>query len=310
MNVEEILDLLTKASKDLSNFPYDRILNAINSITISDLFGVRVPKGQVVLRARPSKGKDFSNIEEVSYPKSTIAFGRANRPSNPMFYGAITSKPEENYLDQLVLLFLELLELKRTNITSEGEKKLTVGRWFNDEDLFVFVMIFHEEYLKKNSHLIEGFHNYLDIIKQSSNNISQLQILKFIAADFAKSNINSDNDYKISAAFVESMLKKSLIKIDGIIYPSVRCEGEYFNIALTPECVDSKMSLHEVVTTTVYYKNKVVINDYEKEAFLKPGEKDFYLSDIIDPNYHYGRTRILKALDEEVKKYYEIKKIE
>jgi len=118
-----------------------------------------------------------------------------------------------------------------------------------------------------------------------------------------KTSIDNDNDYKISAAFVEAMLKSSIYKLDGIIYPSARTEGKYLDIALTPKCVNNYgISLKNVVTTRLYYKNGYIIPDYEKEAFLKPEETEFCLTEIFDKNMHIGKENAFKQLEKEISK--------
>ncbi len=238
----------------------------------------------------------------MSYPKTTSTFGRAHRPRYPMFYGAITSKENQDHLDMMATTFAELLEIFRTKLSTEGEKKLTVGRWFNTEELYVIGMVFHDDYLKKNSDLIGVYQSYLQYLQRFKQNDLQIEILKLIAKEFAKPQISDDNDYKISAAFVESILsKKSIYELDGIVYPSVRSEGQYFNIALTPECVNKKMRLHNVVTTTVYHKDGFMVNDYEKEAILNSGEEQFVLTEIPDKFVNMGKVKTLEILEQHIR---------
>lgn len=301
MNTKEILEILSEASRNLKNYPYDRILKAINSIALTDILGFRIPAGTSILRARPNTNKDFSHVSDISYPPTTNTFGRAHRPGHPMFYGAITSKENQNYLDMMVTVFAELMEIFRTKLINEGERKLSIGRWFNNDELYVIGMVFHDDYLKKNPELIGVYQNYLQYLQRFKQNESQIEILKLISKEFAKPSISDDNDYKISAAFVESILtKKSIYKLDGIVYPSVRCEGHYFNIALTPECINKRMRLQNVITTTVYYKAGFVINDYEKEAFLSQGEKQFVLSEITDKGLNLGKAKTLEILEQHI----------
>ncbi|MCX6245256.1 MAG: hypothetical protein NTU98_11190 [Bacteroidetes bacterium] len=295
-----IYNTLVKARENLKVFQYDHLLRVIDSIPMSHMLGVRILKGSMIFRSRPTEDYDFSTVEELSYNKKTTSFGRAHRPGFPIFYGAIATRPDEDYLEQLAQVYSESLELIRNKITTKGEKKLTIGRWISDEDLFIIVMVFHEPFIDMNSHLRELYNKYLPYIAQFTKNDLNLKILKLISNEFVKTNILTDDDYKISSAFVESILKRSLIEVDGIIYPSVRCDGENFNIALTPKCIDLRLSLTDVITTTLYFKNDVVVSDYEKQARLLPGEKNFILKKITDPKIHLGKERTLKALEEQI----------
>lgn len=58
--------------------------------------------------------------------------------------------------------------------------------------------------------------------------------------------------------------------------------------------------MENVLTTTVYFKDGVVINDYEQEATLVPGEQGFILKEITDPKLHFGREKTLEALYQEI----------
>jgi len=301
MEQSEIVYKLQKAKINLDKFPYDQLLQIINSMSLKDILAFRIPAGTMILRARPNTEVDFSCIDQISHPPNTNIYGRANRPGHPMFYGAITSNPSENYQDMMATLFAEILEIFKQKIITEGEKKLTIGRWFNDADLLVIGMIFNDNFLQEKPDFQGLCADYLTYLLRHKHNKYHLEILKLISNEFAKSVISNDNEYKISAAFVEAILNNSIYKLDGIVYPSVKCEGKYFNIALTPDCIKEKMELLNVFTTTVYYKEGFVINDYEKEAFLNIGEKDFFLSDICDDNLHFGKDKTLALLDDYIK---------
>lgn len=240
MEAREILNTLRKASERLISFPYDQILKVINSMELTDMLAFKIPKGTVILRGRPCLNQDFNHVDQLSNPQVIKSFGRAQRPGFPMFYGAITSRPDESHLNMMVTIFLEIVGDVTKRIKTEGEEKLAIGRWIVTEDITVCGMIFHEEYLKKNTGLLNFYNQYLKYIRQFEQNKYQIEILKFISSEFAKPVIATNDDYKISAAFVESVLSKSLVRLDGIVYPSVRAEGDYFNIALTPECVNKK----------------------------------------------------------------------
>lgn len=300
MGAKEILNTLRKVRRSLKSFPYDEILKLINSMELTDMIAFKIPKGTVILRGRPCLSHDFNHVNQLSYPRVVKSFGRAQRPGFPMFYGAITSRPEESHLNMMVTIFLEIIGDVTKRIKTEGEEKLAIGRWIVTEDLTVCGMIFHEEYLRKNLGLLDFYNKYLKYISHLEQNRHQIEILKFISSEFAKPVIGTDDDYKISAAFVESVLSKSLVNLDGIVYPSVRAEGDYFNIALTPECVNNKLRLGNVLTTTEYFKDGIVINDYEKEATLAKGEHDFKLKEIKDPKLHFGKEKTLEVLNQEI----------
>ncbi len=66
----------------------------------------------------------------------------------------------------------------------------------------------------------------------------------------------------ISAMFSK---KACDLGVDGILYPSVKMKGTGLNISLTPECVNSKLSLVSAIKCKVYKKcKKVIINNLKK----------------------------------------------
>jgi len=63
-------------------------------------------------------------------------------------------------------------------------------------------------------------------------------IAKFFADQFAKSNIKTPHDYKISSFFANTlreMNNSSKVKFDGILYPSVAHRFRGDNVAIFPE---------------------------------------------------------------------------
>jgi|GEM_PF-3167550 len=303
MTLNKPLSDLLLAKRNLNKVSYNSILKLINRFQLSHVLCVWIPKNTMIFRARPNENdEEFTSVDQISYLKEPVKFGRAHRPGSPMFYGSIASPEKEDGFDCIATIIAESMAIFRNKFPVESEKKLTIGRWSTNDDLCVIGMIFNKTFLENNIYFRDLKNDYLTFLDQHRNNPFQIEFLNFISDEFMKTSIDSDNDYKLSAAFVEAMLKGKY-ELDGIIYPSARTEGKYLDIALTPKCVNnSRISLKNVATTRLYYKNGYITLDYEKEAFLKPGETEFCLTEILDKSEHIGKENALKQLEKEISK--------
>ena len=79
-------------------------------------------------------------------------------------------------------------------------------------------------------------------------------ISNFFAEQFAKSEIRSPNDYKISSFFsdyIKRVNEMSRITFDGVLYPSVAHKYRAENVALFPESLD-KLEFVKCLSVTCY----------------------------------------------------------
>ncbi len=155
-------------------------------------------------------------------------------------------------------------------------------------------MIFYEKHLLKNEMFRPLYESFMDTNK---SNDKIRAIMDFIAHEFAKAEIKSHNDYKISAAFTDLIFRNYKEEIEAIIYPSVRIDGDGFNIAMTPEFVNRYITLQKVFTMRMYFKDGLGALDYEKMADCIHEDNTFELTPITEPNVTKGRDWCRQEID-------------
>ena len=119
------------------------------------------------------------------------------------------------------------------------------------------------------------------------------KIVGFLASEFAKKETDNDYNYLISSLFAERMIEKGLA---GVLYPSVRTNGDGFNVAIHPEYVKYSMKLSAVGVCTVYKKGKKTIVDNESVTYLSDGDENFKL-EPVKSKYHIGREKVFRELN-------------
>ncbi len=191
-----------------------------------------------------------------------------------MFYAtAVPEKLNQGELDNMrVIGVAETIPMLRDKQKS-GYKKISFGRWIVNEDLNLLAIIHKDSYYHANSftrELVEAFTLTSrsvpkDIFEKS------LTIQTYLAEEFSKEKINGDYDYMISAIFAEIAIKQGY---DGVFYPSVRVQGQGFNIAITPEAtkklaiyVAGECSIYKVKDHTIIGNDAIVELDGKQENF-------------------------------------------
>ena len=83
--------------------------------------------------------------------------------------------------------------------------------------------------------------------------------------------------------------------LDGVFYPSVRTQGQGFNVAIKPEIADSHLELVVAGECSIYkYLDHTVI-DNDTIVEVEPNQTNFVFN-AVDPVYHAGETECLKQL--------------
>ena len=144
--------------------------------------------------------------------------------------------------------------------TTSGYKKISFGRWLVEEDIHLLAIIHKKEYYQANNYtreLVNAYKEFLKIQDQELIEKSQ-KYQQFLADEFSK-EITNPLDYMISATFTDIVVNNRKVKIDGVIYPSVRTSGEGFNIAITPEAC-SRLGLYVAGECSIYkHKDHTVV---------------------------------------------------
>ena len=153
MNPREALDKLVMLSPILEHVPYEEIM----AIMKESIVKIPIPLAKLKVdtfidRARKNIGETlFPDVHEnLSYIKdpNVLAnfltdYGRANKPHQAMFYGAI----ESTLIDtQRVTAIAETSELfrNRNGVSYDGEL-YTVSRWKNNSELTLTEIVFAPE---------------------------------------------------------------------------------------------------------------------------------------------------------------------
>jgi hypothetical protein len=254
MEIEKIIKHLqdshqTKCSKI-------EILELIKKVNLTCYIVVHFKSGTPIMRGRPNKPNErFEKKSDYSYKPQccNTAYQRASTPNNTMFYGVVpnTVKDIRNITSEELLGMRTCIfrEVFHNGIDVVENPKISYGRWRvkNEVQLNVLAIIHEEKYVKSNILLRELRTAYDSFLNQNiDQNIrnNSLKFGTFLANEFSKANISIDKDYMISAIFSEHILENQ--NFDGVLYPSVRAEGTYFNIAIKPEAVNSKLELTDV----------------------------------------------------------------
>lgn len=222
---------------DLSKISVDDLKNKLNlCFPILNFGEVLWDSRYHVFRVRRNYANDFTpynNLCNIGLPPADkTPFGRANNEFDPIFYGSHEGD-------------LALFESCQ-NVTEQDRfepQNFTMGIWKvkANETLRLVPIIDSDKVLKVRDEL----RNINELNEKqheewftSKKVIEALRIIrKFFSEQFAKSNIKSTNDYKISAFFanaIKDMNKLAPIKFDGILYPSIAYKFKGDNVTIFP----------------------------------------------------------------------------
>ncbi|NOZ47042.1 MAG: RES domain-containing protein [Chlorobi bacterium] len=286
----------------------NHILKNIKSLTFPELFieierlGLKNTAGNFIrplrkngekeriYRARPTRGKIFNHVSQLSYNPWPNKIDRASTPCSPMFYGAISAN-ENDY--PILTNFSELNQILRSKSLEYDEQEIAIAEFEVKEDFLAAGIIFCEKFLKKNKQYVKLYEE----VKQ--NSMHDFNILTDFSNMFSYTEKDKYYDNRITATFMHFLLANNE-KIDAIIYPSARLEGEGTNIAIHPQAVKDKLICKRVLITKAYMDKGYVIYDEIKKADTINTDGSFELIDIKDPRIHLGRELCLRTLYETI----------
>lgn len=299
--------------KDLIEFE-DHIEHTLKKLPASQ---IKIKKGRAIYRCR----KYNLPIKSLFYFESDLSFrtdlgnifnfGRCNVQNDSVFYGSMVSysnhkngvndKPQmidPGYITA-ILETTKLLDPPKSSEVSEGVEIYGVGMWEATEDFDVFIMPPNEVW-KKESELTKKLleiHEKNMIQVKASDEIREFY--QIMGSEFSKYMHDKPNaEYGISALFSFHTVKSA----GGVAYSSVKTEHNGFNIALTPDTINSKFKFkragigelwkfgkdfHFRLTETaerdqgiplVY--NKVGVHEFSVEKMI-----NYYKNKGIDPNH-------------------------
>lgn len=237
---------------------YDVILNDLHPIPFPIIDLVPDYEYSHVYRARRNIKKEvFKEITDISShcnPKDIIKYGRCNIPGQSTFYGA-ENRPTSN----MEVINKEILDNSEYII-------LTNGRWKIKKRIRMGILVHGKDVIKVNPYIKQKYDEFQAFLNegypQQQNIINRL--LQFISDYFSRPFDESvDNEYKLSAAFYNYILKRC----DGLIYPSVKIIYEGLNYAFP----------HNKFTDNYIELDRALINVLKKEE--DGNFKDFYFTE-------------------------------
>ncbi|HXB08736.1 MAG TPA: RES domain-containing protein [Puia sp.] len=176
----------------------------------------------------------FKNISNIGLaPANKTPGGRANNEHDPIFYGSHQGD---------LALFESCQNLPEYDRFTP--QNFTMGIWKVRENatLRLAPLIDNNDVkdVRADIRKVSDFSEQLHMEKLTSTKVKEGSriIRKFFADQFAKSNIKSAHDYKISAFYADTlraMNKVAPVKFDGILYPSVAYKYRKDNVAIFPQ---------------------------------------------------------------------------
>jgi len=265
MTIDEIIAKLKSLQLDTN--PEKEVKELIGQVGNIGYMLVIFHKGKSIMRARPNDDSErFSKKEDFSYKPQRLNtnYQRASTPNQTMFYGCVLpDNIEQGELqNSRIIGVLESLPWLRDK-KSSGYKKISFGKWLVQEDINLIAIIHQDTYYGESNYTRELVNAYDHFSAQEDKELvaKSLKFQRFLAEEFSK-EITTHFDYLISAIFTEIVTTNPKLKIDGIIYPSVRVLGKGFNVAITPDAC-SKLGLYVAGECSVYKLkgNTIVGND-------------------------------------------------
>ncbi|SEM64991.1 hypothetical protein SAMN05421856_10570 [Chryseobacterium taichungense] len=259
MTKEEAFEKLKEFSKKLDTISYDEIYTLLReSVRRIPIPLARFHKDRELDRARLNKGDTlYNSIDDLGYIKDRnvidnflTEFGRANKPHQVMFYGAIRTSPIDKPRVTAIAETSKLFQDKN-GYNLDGEK-YTISRWISNEEFFVAEMVFAEEAIKNNPDIKRSFEKQIGFADELDEDDIEFykEFLIFISEEFAR-KIEKNDDYKISVAYTNLILEHP--QVEGVMFPSVQTNYFGANLVIPVETVE-KYFTPQVCSTHILYK--------------------------------------------------------
>jgi len=196
------------------------------------------------LRARLCDGKNFENINDLTYIKHTTRTfpkaGRLNQAGQALFYASVAVKQDDTAL-RVVLSEAGAKELDRLNVLRSHQ---AAGSYLNLRIIGMWDQVRRDE---KPYYLSKGIFDYYKKVREymvrkfDPKLLSAYELTDRFFADIL-SRKGSENLYRVTSALSSVFLDG---KNDGVLYSSVEAKGEPV-VALVPTAVKAKVE-HQFV---------------------------------------------------------------
>jgi len=238
MTEQEYLNLIEESIKEINlidfekNGAYEEVVNAFRKIPKLPIILFKLPKDYSIYRARINSGNVlFTKVSEISAPeeKNVKKYGRANQPSQVVFYGSET-RP---------VAYLEFVTYLAETTPIGEEAMITVGAWTLLKELQL-VLVFNPSLARDNEYNKYHGEAFDDFIRKMPVEFKKgtIRFFEFIGEEYAKLSDKNEATYKITCAYSNIVYCQK--DYDGLIYPSVQFSGEGFNVALKKDTITKK----------------------------------------------------------------------
>ena len=257
---EKALNELISYRDRLEEIEYEDIKTLIReSIRLIPVTTAKLHKGESIDRVRLNGKTDFFKSQgEISYIKDPFVidnylkeFGRANKPHEPLFYGALRSSQIQH--NRLTAYFETSEMIHDTEFVNLEGELFTVSRWEVQKELIIAEIVFSDDALKNNPDTRHSFKNQFKQLNESEHREMALRQLQLFSNEYSR-KAKSHHDYKISVAYSDLLLNE--YGVDAITFPSVKSGYQGQNIVFKPEAVDKYLVL-KIASTHRMHKNKM-----------------------------------------------------
>ena len=205
-----------------------------------------------LLRVRLCEGKNFNNVDELSYIKQTTdtfpKAGRMNLSGQSLFYASVAVRQDDTAL-RVVLSEARAKQLDRLNVMRSHQ--------ISGSDLNVRIIGLWDQ-VRRNEKPYYLKNDAFDYCKKVREHMVQKFDLKLLLAFdltdrfFADilSRAGSERLYEVTSVLSSIFIDG---KADGVLYSSVQAKGEAV-VALKPQAVDDKLE-HQFVRDVLVEKS-------------------------------------------------------
>lgn len=217
---------------------------------------IRLQKGCKILRSSINNEPSlFVDISRLSYPPPQKArTDRTSLQGCPMFYGSIfTSAAISANAYPRIVCAMETTDILH-QVDKDGKAVLTQSLWNTTRALTLMAFPFSKA-LMKPCYEILCFQEdwYRELYRKFS--IEAVQFAEYLGDELSKKKYSCL--YEITAHIIYNILYHSMeaSRLDGIVYPSVWCDGQGMNICLKREVVDECIEFQGAQVQRIYKQN-------------------------------------------------------
>lgn len=294
VQIDEVINALK--GLDLSMYPEEEIKRLIPYFGKVVIIEYNLHPGKTILRARPEDDQwPYTTRSSHCYKPQQFnkTYQRASTPNQTMFYGSmIPEELDQGDLDSERLIVSREASLWLRDDNTCGVKRITYSKWEVTSDIKLIAILQHKEFYHASSltrKVVNDFHQFIK--NHPDYEESSILVSDYMAHEFGKEVTGEDYNYMITAIYTSYILSKGF---DGVMYPSVRVDGQGFNIAITPEAADQKLKLIAAGECTLYKRFKETLIDNDTIAIIEDEQQPIQYQSI-EAKYHTGEAKALAA---------------